>query len=104
MPGVDFEILRTEITMREVLDQLGFVASRRFGSQLRGPCPIHHSTSRRSRSFSVNLDTARFYCHKCHRWGNQLELWVAVHDLTIYEVAVDLCGALGREVPWLRRW
>jgi len=104
MPGVDFNVLRTEITMEEVLNQLGFQATSRSGSQLHGPCPIHGSTSLRSRTFSVNLATGRYYCHKCHSRGNQLELWAAVHKLSLYEAAVDLCRALAREVPWIHQW
>ncbi len=104
MPGVDFESLRNEITMSEVLDQLGFTPASRSGSQLHGPCPLHRSSSSRSRSFSVNLDTGRYYCHKCKSRGNQLELWAAVHDLKIYDAAIDLCHALGKDVPWIDRW
>ncbi len=63
MPGVDFNVLRSEITMEQVLDQLGFQPSARSGQQLHGPCPVHGSTSPSSRSFSVNLSAARYYCH-----------------------------------------
>ncbi|MGH7928686.1 MAG: CHC2 zinc finger domain-containing protein [Candidatus Binatia bacterium] len=104
MPGVDFQMLRSEIPISAVLDQLGFQPTSRWGAQLHGPCPIHRSTSPRSRSFSVNLDTARYFCHKCKSHGNQLELWAAVHDLTIYEAAIDLCRAIGKNVPWIERW
>ena len=41
---------------------------------------------------------------KCHSKGNQLEFWAAVHQLPIYEAAIDLCRALGRDVPWIERW
>ena len=74
MPGVDFNVLRTEITMEQVLNQLGFQPTNRSGNQLHGPCPVHGSTSSGSRTFSVNLDSA------------------------------DLCRVLGREVPWIERW
>lgn len=104
MPGVDFQILRSEITMQQVLDQLRFQPTSRSGSQLHGPCPVHRSSSPRSRSFSVNLETARYDCHKCESHGNQLELWAAVHNLTLYNAAIDLCRALGKEVPWIDRW
>ena len=104
MPGVDFQILRSETTMNEVLEQLSFQPTSRSGNQWHGPCPIHRSTSSRSRSFSVNLDTARYHCHKCQSHGNQLELWAAVHDLTIYAAAIDLCRAMGKEVPYIDRW
>jgi len=104
MPGVDFNVLRSEITMEQVLDQLGFQPTGRTEEQLYGPCPIHGSSSDRSRQFSVNLTSGRYYCHQCTSHGNQLELWAAVNDLPIYKAAIDLCHALGREVPWLHRW
>ena len=28
----------------------------------------------------------------------------AVHKLSLYDAAVDLCRALAREVPWVHRW
>ncbi len=104
MPGVDFHVLRTEITMQQVLNQLGFYPTSRSGNQLHGPCPVHGSTSRRSQPFSVNLDAGRYCCHKCHSHGNQLELWAAVHQLPLYAAAVNLSHALGRNVPWIHRW
>ena len=104
MPGVDFNVLRNEITMKQVLKQLGFQPTSRSANQLHGPCPVHGPTSKRSRAFSVNLATGRYYCHQCHGHGNQLELWAAVHDLSIHEAAVNLCNVLGRDVPWIERW
>jgi len=37
MPGIDFDLLRNEITMEQVLSQLGFQPTSRLGSQLHGP-------------------------------------------------------------------
>ena len=99
MPGVDFNVLRTEIAMEQVLNQLDFKTTGRSGNQLHGPCPVHGSTSGTSRPFSVNVETGRYYCHKRGSKGNQLELWAAVHKLSIYDAAIDLCRAPGREVP-----
>ena len=104
MPGLDYQALRTTVSMEDVLNQLGFVPTSQSGDQLHGPCPVHGSTSPSSRSFSVNLQTGRYYCHKCQSHGNQLELWAAVHRLPIYEAAIDLCRALGQDVPWIERW
>lgn len=104
MSGVDFNVLRREIAMEQVLDQLGFEPTTRSGNQLHGPCPVHGSTSARSRTFSVNLEARRYYCHKCHSRGNQLELWAAAKRLSLYEAALDLCRVLGRDVPWVERW
>jgi hypothetical protein len=59
MPGVDFDVLRAQVSMDQVLDQLNFQPTARSRNQWHGPCPVHGSTSAGSRSFSVNLDTGR---------------------------------------------
>lgn len=104
MPGVDFEVLRREITMQQVLDEIGFKPTHRNGDQLYGPCPIHGTTSEDSRVFSVNFSKGRYYCHQCKSYGNPLELYAAVHDMTIYQAAIELCSVLDRDVPWIKRW
>lgn len=104
VPGVDFQKIRAEISMEQVLSQLNFEPTTRTGSQWHGPCPVHGSTSPGSRTFSVNLDTGRYYCHKCQSHGNALELWAAVHKLNVYEAALELCRAFGHDVPWINRW
>lgn len=104
MPGVDFDKLRKEIRMVEVLDRLGFCPATRSGDQWHGPCPIHRSQSKRSRSLSVNVRQDRYFCHKCHSKGNVIEFWAAVQNLTEYQAAIDLCRVLGRPIPWIYRW
>jgi DNA primase len=104
MPGIDFNRLRREITMEEVLALLRFEPSYRRGDQWYGACPLHDSKTARSRYFSVNVASGRYYCHKCHSKGNQLELWAAATKLRLHPAAIDLCRALGREVPWIPRW
>ena len=104
MPGVDFDRVRTEITMEQVLNLLGFQPSNRSGVQWYGSCPLHESRSGRYRSFSVNVAIGRYYCHCCRSHGNQLELWAAATKLPLHQAAIDLCRRLGREIPWIRRW
>lgn len=104
MPGLDFRRLRCEISMREVLDLLQFVGVKGRGDQVYGPCPLHAVDGEDSRCFSVNLKTARFYCHQCRQYGNQLELWAAATKQPIYNAALDLCERLSREPPWIHRW
>ena len=103
MPGLDFQRLRSEISIGEVLDLLGFVAVG-GGDQLYGPCPLNPAPSGRDRCFSVNLKTNRFYCHHCRQCGNQLELWAAAVQQPLYDAAVDLCQRLRKEPPWIDRW
>lgn len=103
MPGVDFDRVRGEITMQQVLSLLAFQPSSRSGVQWYGPCPLHESTSRQRRSFSVNLAIGRYYCHGCDSHGNQLELWAAATKLPLHQAAIDLCHRLGRQIPWIGR-
>jgi DNA primase len=104
MPGIDFHRLRVEITMEQVLELLHFRPVCRTGPQWYGSCPLHEATSDRSRVFSVNVERHRYYCHQCHSHGNHLELWAAAHKLPLYQAAIHLCHALGRDIPWIRRW
>ena len=102
MPGVNFQQLRDEISIEEVLRLLGCEAVSRKGDHWRGPCPVHRSRTTDSRVFSANVKTNRYYCHKCRSHGNQLELWAAVQHMNIYD-AVDLCEKLGRKVTRIHR-
>lgn len=104
MPGIDFDRLRREITMEQVLTLVGFEPIRRRGDQWYGCCPFHESTSTRSRSFSANVATRLFYCHGCHRNGNQIQLWAAYTQMAIRPATIDLCRKIGLEVPWIWRW
>ena len=104
MPGLDFQLVRERITMRDVLQLLHFEAVFRRGDQWREPCPVHGSQSPRSRSFSVNVRLGRYHCFSCGSHGNTLELWAAVHDKSIYTAAAELCELLGVETPWVTRW
>lgn len=104
MPGVDFNRLRAEISMIQVLDLLGFQPVTRSGCQWYGRCPVHAAASSgNSRCFSVNLRLGRYYCHGCHSHGNPLELWSAATQLPLHQAAIALCQRLGRDVPWIRR-
>lgn len=104
MPGVNFEQLRNEITISQVLTLIGFEKTSGSGEQLHGPCPLHGSKTARSRSFSVNLTKGRYDCHKCRAHGNQIELWAAVKKLSLYNGAIDLCQSVGTDIPWIYRW
>jgi DNA primase len=106
VPGVDFARIRTEITMEQVLNLLGFQPSKRTGVQWYGRCPLHESTSTsgRGRAFSVNVAIGRYYCHGCQSRGNQLDLWAAATRLPLHQAAIELCRRLGRDTPWIRRW
>jgi len=105
-PALDFAAVRAAITMATVLQLLGVQANSTRASQQRGPCPLHGSTSRTSRCFSVNLDQHTFHCFKCGRCGNALDLWAQANQQSPYDAALDLCNRLGIPLPTLspRPW
>jgi DNA primase len=69
--------------MLDVLRLLQFEPTVRRADQWRGPCPVHRSQNPRSRSFSVNVRLGRYQCFRCGSRGHAIELWSAVHGLTV---------------------
>jgi CHC2-type zinc finger protein len=101
MPAVDFQAVRASVSLAQVLELIGFEPTERRGNQWRGPCPIHGSTSRKSRSFSAHLGKNAFRCFRCGAEGNQLDLWTTVSGTDLHAATLTLCRRLGLEVPCL---
>jgi DNA primase len=101
MPAIDFAELRRQVRLGQVLELLHFAVVSRWGAQVRGPCPVHGSTRRRSRVFAAHLERHVWHCFRCGASGNALDLWLAVTKQPVYAGALDLCRRLGLEVPWL---
>lgn len=99
--AIDFAAVRQAINLAAVLELLGFQPRSSRGTQQRGPCPLHGSTSGTSQCFSAHLDKHAFQCFKCGRSGNALDLWVAATQLTPYDAAIDLCQRLNIDLPTL---
>jgi DNA primase len=100
MPGIDYRAARAEVRLVEVLELLGFAPCSRQGQHLRGACPLHGTRRRRSRSFAAQLGKNVWYCFRCNRGGNALELWAAVTHQPLHAAVCELYRRLGREVPW----
>jgi putative transposase len=100
-PAIDFAAIRAAVSMMAVLQLLGFQAHTSHGAQQRGPCPLHGSTARTSRCFSVNTSDQVFHCFKCGRSGNALNLWAHATRQTPYDAALDLCQRLNIPLPTL---
>jgi hypothetical protein len=66
--------------------------------QRRGPCPLHRGDGR-GRTFSVNLDDNVFQCFDaaCGRKGDAIDLWAALHGLSLRAAALDLVRTFGLE-------
>jgi hypothetical protein len=100
MPGIDYSALRCRLRLGQVLELLDFVPVSRHGPQVRGPCPVPGSRSRRSRSLAAHLGRQCWHCFRCGAGGNALDLWLAVTRLPLDEAALDLCRRLHLDVPW----
>jgi transposase len=101
---VDFAHVKEQLSLAAVLDQLGLSARLRgSGPQRRGPCPLHRGDGR-GRSFSVNLESNVFQCFdkQCGQKGDVIDLWAALHGLSLREAALDLVRTFGLE-PCARR-
>lgn len=103
MPSIDYATIKSEVQLMQALRLLGWEPSGWATAQLRGPCPVHHSAGARSRIFAVDLIARSWYCHRCRLGGSVLDLWAAVHGLTLYDAAVHLCRAAQVPVPYLGR-
>ena len=101
MPGVRFAEVRSRVSMAQVLALLRFVPYERSKEEIRGPCPVHGSTSPKSRCFSANLKKNVYRCFRCGSAGNQLDLYAAATRQSLLAAAIDLCERVGCEVPWL---
>ena len=97
-----FAAIRRQVTIEHLLHHLGHREDLPgSGAQRRGPCPLHGSSHRGSRSFSVNLETNLFrcFCPTCQAKGNALDLWAAVHGLPLAEAAQHLPQTFGLDLP-----
>jgi DNA primase len=101
MPLLDLRQARQQIRLGWVLGLLGWRPREHHGEQVRGACPLHGSTSPRSRSFSAHLGRGVWHCFRCGAAGNALELWARVTGQGLYQAVLDLYDRLGQEVPWL---
>jgi hypothetical protein len=101
--SIDFQKLRSQIPMALVLEIIGFGARETRGPQRRGPCPIHRSEGENSRSFSVNTSKGVFRCFSCGKHGNQLDLYVAVTGLPLFEAASELCQKAGVPLSYVTK-
>jgi transposase len=103
-PSIDYRYLRQQISIGEVLRLLNYPQPLTdAGTQVRGPCPLHHDRRHRS-TFSVNLEKGIFQCfaRECRAHGNVLELWAQAKGLTIHQAAFDLAEKLHLKLQWNR--
>ena len=97
--GVDFQAVRSQTSIEQVLEWLDFDPVETRGDQVRGACPVHGSTSPRSRSFSASLTKNTYRSFQCPSQGDHLDLWAAATSQSIDEAAIELCEKVPIELP-----
>lgn len=99
-PYIDFNALKATLTIRAVLIHLGYPPHQYRSHEFRGGCPVHRSTSPRSRS--LRCRGLEWFCGRCVRGGDVVRLWGLVHGLDDYQAALSLCDVMQIPVPILR--
>ena len=96
---LDFAHLKSQLPMARLLDHLGLTQRLRgSGPQRRCACPIHRGDGR-GRTFSVNLNLNKYQCFdsKCESQGDVIDLWAALHRMSLRDAALDLVRTFGLE-------
>ena len=102
---LDFALLRQQVSIRAVLEQLSWHPNTTRGVQWRGSCPFHEQTDTadpKSRCFTVETDKNIYCCHRCGSQGNVLDLWIALRGKPILEAGWDMVETFGLEPPLLK--
>ena len=98
-PLINFAALRTQVTITQVLDVIGWEPLSRTPNAARGKCPLHDSNNPRGFSVSFAKDAFQCFSGKCGKKGNQLDLAAEDFQLPLYQAAIRLCAELGIEPP-----
>ncbi|QEG35900.1 DNA primase [Bythopirellula goksoeyrii] len=103
---IDFKALKAQISIIDLLELFEWQAIKARGDEVRGPCPVHGSSSPTSTIFAVSTSKNAWKCRKCEAGGNQLDLAAHYFDIPrdqCVRVAVALCRELGREIPRIEK-
>lgn len=84
---VDFTQLKTLVTIENVVALLN-LPLKKSGEQLRGACPICEDDN--PRAFVITPAKQLFYCFKCEKGGDQIQLFAEVKKLDVKQAANDL--------------
>jgi hypothetical protein len=95
---IDFKRFKESVAFADVFRLLRWKSSAVQAGRLRGPCPLCGG-SEKSQRFSVDLDGKKWFCLKCKKGGNHLDLYLQAKDLSLYDGATDLAAALGMRLP-----
>jgi len=91
VPYLDLPAIKREITMKMVLDHVGWKGRETKDGEKRGACPLEPVPDKKSRSFATKDDG--FYCHHCKQNGDQLRFWCLYYKVGFMEAVHQMCEA-----------
>jgi len=102
MTWLDYREIRERVRIVNLLEELGWQATKTRGAQLRGSCPLRgcKSTTTGGKpsptlwTFSVQRDRNIYCCFRCGSAGSVIDFWSACRMLTIYEAAKELSSKI----------
>lgn len=63
------------------------------GDQWRGNCPFHIEKTKKNKSFCIDMNTGKFYCHSCDAKGNSITFAIHFGESTyVYHNNTNLSG------------
>jgi DNA primase len=87
---VDFNLIKTAVTMEMLIVQYGLTGLERNGDEMRGVCPIHQGKSKRELSINLVKNTFCCFAPKCRARGNVLDFVAQMERCTIKEAALKM--------------
>lgn len=96
---IDYAKVRERIHIMHVLALLGDFFIRGNAPNWYGRCPL--GCCKHPRCCSYEMVKSLWNCHKCGEGGNQLDLFVRVSGMSLYDAARWLCIFYDQEVPYL---
>jgi len=99
---IDFKALKAQVSLLDVLRLLKWEQVKERGEELRGPCPVHGSSTPESTIFAVAPKKNAWQCFKCGASGNQLDLaahYFGMPRAETVRIAVALTKELGLPIP-----
>jgi len=87
LPPINFKAYRKPIYLHAAYDEWGRGTARYGQSYSREACPLCHGVDERGRCFAWNFSGCSFYCHKCKKGGDALELVKLILKCSVVEAA-----------------
>lgn len=99
MPAIDFDVLRSQVRLEDVMKITGYMSGYDLRVTVRGPCPMKCHEDHRA--CSINHSRQKWYCHRCKAGGGSLELFAQMKGLPLFAACIELCKMLGVVPPFL---